>query len=291
MDAYLAFRAAGAILPHIPQRLGYALTGWLADALYSHDVRAARDLRDNICHAMGTAATPDHIHQAARRAYRVLLQNYLDMFRVAALTDDQLREVVEVVNWEIVESAWALGRGVLLCSAHLGHVEAGLQMVALNGLPVTGLAEHVQPERLYQYLVALRTRHGVRFIPTDGPMLELFRALRRNEGVGTMLDRDTTGSGVHVELCGAPARVPDGYAHIAAKLRTPLVVGFCYRLPGGRAQIKLEASFVPDVSARTTRDTVYHAALDFGVRQLERVITTQPDQWVLTTPIWMQDIT
>jgi len=287
MDAYLAFRAAGAIFPHIPRRLGYALTGWLADALCSRDVRAVRNLRDNIRHAMGTSASPDPIHQAVRRACRGLLQNYFDMFRVAALTDDQLRGVVEVVNWEIVESARALGRGVLLCSAHVGHVEAGLQMLALNGLPVMGLAEHVQPERLYQYLVALRTRHGLRFIPTDGSMLELFRALRRNEGVGTMLDLDTTGSGVQVELCGARARVPDGYAHIAAKLRTPLVVGFCYRLPGGRAQIKLEASFVPDESARAARDNVYHAALDFGVRQLERVITAQPDQWVLTTPIWI----
>ena len=287
MNTFLAFRVAGAIFPRVPRRLGYALTGWLANVLAWRDVEAARNLRDNIRHAMGPSAAPDHVRQAARRAYRGLLLNYLDMFRLSALTSDQLREAVQVVNWQVVESAQAQGRGVLLCSAHLGHVEAGLQMVALNGLPVTGLAEHIQPERLYQYLVALRTRHGVRFIPTDGPMLELFRALRRNEGVGTMLDRDTTGSGVHVELCGAPARVPDGYAHIAAKLRTPLVVGFCYRLPDGRAQIKLEASFVPDASARAARDDIYRAALDFGVRQLERVITTQPDQWVLTTPIWI----
>jgi KDO2-lipid IV(A) lauroyltransferase len=287
MNSYLAFRMAGVLAPRIPRRLSYALVNWLANALYARDLETVRNLRDNLRHALGPAASLDQVHAAARRAYRVLLLNYLDMFRLAALNDSQLRAVVEVINWDMVESARALGRGVLMCSAHLGHVEAGLQMVALNGLPVTGLAEHVQPERLYQYLVALRTRHGLRFIPTDGPMLELFRALHRNEGVGTMLDRDTTGSGVEVELCGARAHVPDGYAHIAAKLRTPLVAGFCYRLPDGRARIKLEASFVPDPAAE--RDQVYRAALEFGVRQLERVVSTRPDQWILTTPIWTKD--
>ena len=69
MNTFLAFRVAGAIFPHIPRRLSYALAGWLADVLYSRDVEAVRSLRDNIRHAMGTSATPDHIQQAARRAY------------------------------------------------------------------------------------------------------------------------------------------------------------------------------------------------------------------------------
>jgi lauroyl/myristoyl acyltransferase len=285
MDAYLAFRAVGAIAPRIPARWGYAVAGWLADLVHARNIQAVRGLRDNIRHAVGPSASPNEIEGATRRAYRVLLQNYFDLFRLPGLTLEQLCSFVSIVGWENVKVARALGRGLVLLTAHLGNPEAGLQIVGTTDVPVMGPAEHVQPERLYRDLVNLRTRHGLRLIPSDGPLLELFRVLRRNGAVGLALDRDTTNSGAQVMLCGAPARVPDGYAHIAAKLRVPLVPAFCYCLPGHRTQLDIWPMFLPDETA--DRDEVYRAALDFGVRELERAITTHPEQWVLTTPIWI----
>jgi Kdo2-lipid IVA lauroyltransferase/acyltransferase len=266
--------------------VGYAVAGWLADLLYARNIQAVRGLRDNIRRAMGPSASAAQVDEATRRAYRTLFLGYWDMFRLPTWTVEQLRTIVQIEGWEIVKQVRALGRGVLLCSAHLGQFEAGLQIVATNGVPVLAPAEHVQPERLYRFLTDLRTRHGLRFIPSDGSMLEVFRALKRNEAVGLALDRDTTESGVNVMLCGKLAHVPDGYARIAAKTRTPLITGFCYRLPDGCARIEMQAMYVPDLTA--DRDQVYRAALDFGVRELERAITAHPEQWVLTTPIWIE---
>jgi len=260
------------------------VTSGLADVWYARQVPAARGLRENIRHALRDAPAAQ-VEAAARRAYRVLLLNYYDLFCLPRLTLAQLHRIVQLEGWEQVWSAHALGRGVLLCSAHLGNVEAGLHIIAANGLPVVGPVEHIQPERLFHYLTRLRTCHGLRLVPTDGAMIELFRALKRGELLGTTLDRDTTGSGVEVTVCGARARVPDGYAQIAAKLRTPLVMGFCYRLPGGRARTEMGPVYVPALSAR--REDVYREALEFGVRELERGITAHPDQWVLTTPLWI----
>jgi KDO2-lipid IV(A) lauroyltransferase len=283
---FFAFRALGAISPRIPARWGYAVASGLADLLYARNIQTVRGLRDNIRHAMRPSAATALVNDTARRAHRTLFLGYWDMFRLPTWTVEQLRTIVQVVGWETVEQVRALGRGVLLCSAHLGQFEAGLHIVATNGMPILAPAEHVQPERLYRFLTDLRTRHGVHFIPSDGSMLELFRVLRRNEAVALALDRDTTESGVDVMLCGKLAHVPDGYARIAAKTRTPLITGFCYRLPDGRARIETQAMYLPDPTA--DRDAVYRAALDFGVRELERAITAHPEQWVLTTPIWIE---
>lgn len=272
-------------MPHVPARLGYAILGWLADLGYRRGHVAVRGLRENIRHAMGVSASPDEVDRAVRRAFRTLLQNYFDLFRLPALTIEQLRELVQITGWKNIEAARAIRRGVVLLTAHLGNPEAGLQSAGMADLPVMGPAEHVQPERLYRYLTDLRTHHGLRLIPSDGPLLEVFRALRRNEAVGLALDRDTTHSGVQVMLCGTPARVPDGYAHMAAKLRVPLVPAFCYRLPDDHARLDIGPMFLPDDTA--DRDQVYRAALDFGVHELEHVVTAHPDQWVLTTPIWI----
>jgi len=285
MDVYLLYRAFGAIAPHVPAKLGYTVTGWLADINFRRDVKAARGLRSNLRHAMGADASPEEIEGAVRRAYRALFQNYFDLFRLPALTLEQLRDLVQMVGWENIEAARAVGRGVVLLTAHTGNPEAGLQIVGTTDLPVVGPAEHIQPERSYQYITSLRTRHGLRLIPSDGPLFELFRTLKRGGAVGLALDRDTTNSGVQVMLCGERARVPDGYAHVAAKTRAPLVPAFCRRLPNGRTQLNIGPMFLADDTA--DREQVYRAALDWGVRELERVITAQPDQWVLTTPLWI----
>ena len=284
-SSYYATRALGIIAPRVPMRLGYALIGWLADTAYRRGNATMHGLHENIRHAMGVSVPADEVDRVARRAFRVLLQNYFDLFRLPALQAQQLRALVSIDGWENITAARAMGRGLILLTAHVGNPEAGMQLISATDLPVIGPAEHVQPERLYRYLVALRTRHGLRLIPSDGPLLELFRALRRNEAVGLALDRDTTGSGVPVTLCGAPVRVPDGYAQLAAKLRLPLVPAFCYRLANGQARLEVGKAFLPDTSA--SRDEVHRAALDFGTCELERAITAHPDQWVLTTPLWI----
>jgi len=286
MDAYLAFRALGAIAPRVSTRFGYGVIRWMADVLYRRGNLTARGLRGNIRHALGPSASSDEVDRTARHAYRTLLYNYFDLFRLPALTTERLRSIVSIVGWEHIEAARALGRGLILLTAHMGNPEAGMQIVSTTDLPVMGPAEHVRPERLYRYLIDLRTRHGLRLVPSDGPLLELFRALRRNEAVGLALDRDTTSSGVVVMLCGERARVPDGYAHIAAKLRVPLVPTFCYRSPEGRAQLNIQPMFVSHEAA--DRQLAYRAALDFGVLTLERVVTAHPSQWVVTTPLWIE---
>jgi len=287
MDAYIAFRALGVIAPRLPPSLGYAVAGWLADLGYRRNVKAIRGLRANLRHVMGASVSATQVDKAARLAHRALIQNYFDLFRLPALTRQQMRALVQVAGWEHIGAARAAGRGVVLCTAHLGNPEAGMQFVGATGLPLLGPAEHIHPERVYQYVTSLRTRHGLRLIPSDGPLLELFRALKRNQAVGLALDRDTTGSGVEVMLLSEPARVPDGYARIAAKMHVPLVAVFCYRLPDGRARLELGPTFAPDQAA--DREEAYRAALDFGVRELERAVTAHPEQWVLTTPLWIAD--
>lgn len=285
MDAYGAFRLAGAVAPRLPARLGFALAGWAADAAYPFAAGAVSGLRSNIARVLGPATPPGRVEAVVRQAYRTLLRNYYGMFYLSGQSVEQLRAMIEIVNGDELQRLVDLGRGVILCTAHLGDPEAGMQCAAAVGFKVVGPAEHVQPDKLFRYLTDLRTRHGLRLIPTDGPMLDLFRALRRGDIVGITVDRDTTGSGVPVEMCGAPAHLPDGYARLVAKTRAPLLAGFCYRLAAGRWRIEFGPSFVPAPVA--AQEEVYRHALELGVRALESAATAHPDQWVLTTPVWL----
>ena len=79
MDAYLAFRAFGAIAPRVSAKVGYTLIGWLSDLIYRRGTATVRGLRDNIRHAMGALASPGEVDEAARRVAKAFLDRFAEL--------------------------------------------------------------------------------------------------------------------------------------------------------------------------------------------------------------------
>ncbi len=279
------FRLAGALCPHTPPRLGYWLADGFGDLIYRRGGGTVKAVRDNVRHILGDCASETGVDQVTCRVFRNRVRSYYDLFRLATADTQQVVDLVEVNGLEYIHPVQALGRGIIMASAHYGNPELLLHATAAAlKLPILAVAEHLKPERVYQYMVELRTRHGLRIIPADGPLLEVYRTIRRGGAVALPLDRDTTNSGVQVQLLGAPAYLPDGYAKLAARTRAPLVVGMGRCTADNRVHLDLEPPYIP--SQDGDRDEIYEQALDYGVQALARAITAHPDQWVLTTPIW-----
>ena len=95
-----------------------------------------------------------------------------------------------------------------------------------TGMPLATVAERLQPERLYDEFVAYRNTLGMEILPLTGgdavmPRLEEWA---RGGGLVCLLaDRDLSRTGVEVDLCGAPARMPRGPAVLARRTGAPLV--------------------------------------------------------------------
>ena len=63
--------------------------------------------------------------------------------------------------------------------------------------------ETVANARIQRYIFSTRATIGVRIVTLEEAGRELLAALRRNEPVGLVADRDLTGGGIEVELFGA----------------------------------------------------------------------------------------
>ncbi len=282
------FRLTGGLAPRIPPALGYRLADWVGALNYRLAGRTAEAVRDNIRHVLAgqnaKASDEAKVSQTARQIFQSLVKNYYDLFHLAAVETSQVLALLEITGIEHVQQAQALGRGLVAASAHYGNPELMMHAVVAYGVPVLAVAEHIRPEAAYQYLVKLRSRHGLRLIPADGPLLQVYRTLKRGEGVALALDRDTTDSGVTIPFLGAPARLPDGYARLVARTHAPLVIGFARRLPSERLRLEIQAPYVPSLDS--SQEEIYAQALNYGVQALARAVTAFPDQWMLTTPIW-----
>jgi lauroyl/myristoyl acyltransferase len=282
--AYYLYRLAGTVVPMVPTRLGYALAHWTGRIVASAMPSQRAVVRSNLRHVVGPQVPEAEVDQLARRTYTYMVKNYFDMFRVPRLSVQQVDSLVSLTGWEHVATALAAGRGAIIGAIHYGNVDLAMQKVAPLAQRLTGPAEHLKPERLYQYLVGLRSSKGVHLIPADGILTELFRALKRNELVGLALDRDTTDSGRVASLFGAPARLPDGAVQLALRTGAPVVFAHCRRAPDNR----LHACIEPPIWVERTGDTEHD--IEVGMRRVlsdvERCLREDPAQWVIFRPIW-----
>jgi KDO2-lipid IV(A) lauroyltransferase len=149
---------------------------------------------------------------------------------------------------------------------------------------VTVVVEHIKPEKLYQYILSMRRRGGMRLIAEDGALRELFRALRRGEAIALAADRDVTESGRVIPFFGAPAKLPDGYALLALKFGCPVLPSFIIRAPGDRFEIHIAEPML--FQGRADQPSDVQAVMASVVGVTEKYIERYIDQWVYFHYVW-----
>jgi lauroyl/myristoyl acyltransferase len=282
---YYLYRLGGVVMWRLPPRLGYFLADIGGVLIYALTPGVRRRVCDNVTRVLGDKADPRTVCRTARQTLGNLVKNYYDLFRLPRLRPEESAQLIEVEGWENVEAGLSQGQGLIVTSAHLGNIEVVVQIFALHDVPVTIPVERLQPPELFDYVCRLRTSHGLRLVPIDGPLLELFRALRRGEVLGLAADRDITASGQIVDFFGAPARLPDGHVRMALRTRAPLLCAFSERLPDNR----FVARILPPLTLIRTGDR--EADVVAGMRQvvslMEQAISRRPAQWYVTNAVWL----
>jgi KDO2-lipid IV(A) lauroyltransferase len=150
-----------------------------------------------------------------------------------------------------------------------------------------GPVMHAEPERLFQYTLRLRQSHGVRLIPMDGPLLQVVRALKKNELVALPTDRVFGDSARTVEFFGTPTRLPDGPARLALRTGAALLPAFAHRLADDSFVIYVE----PPLELRRTddREADIAFAMEQVARCMEQHIAQSPGQWLIAASLWSAD--
>ena len=281
---YGLYRLAGILARFLPPRLAYWIAGWGGGLAYRLLPRLRRVAGDNMRHVLGPSATEAQVQAHVRGICTNLLKGYYDLFRADRLTSDEIKKAAQIEGMDRLLDALARGRGVIMVAAHLGNLDLVMHLPSAYGVPVTGVVEHIKPERVYRYFLEQRTSHGLHLIPSDGPMIGLIRALKQGEIVGLSCDRALTDNGYRVDFFGSPALLPDGAVRLALRTGTPLFAGFTERLPDNTFHITLEMVLDPPHRSESEEDVT--TGMEQMVAIMERHISRHPEQWTLSVPIW-----
>jgi KDO2-lipid IV(A) lauroyltransferase len=281
---YGTYRLLGALTGPLPPRAGYGLARSVGPLLYRFSPKLKRVLTHNMSRVLGLDADSERVQFVVRQAFVNIAKGHYDLFRLSRLSLDEIRDITQIEGQEHADCALARGKGVVLVSAHFGNVDILGQMPLAYGVPFSAPALHIEPERMFRYTLRLRQSHGIRMFPSDGPMMELFRALKRGEMVGLPCDRAVGDNTREVDFFGSPARLPDGPVRVALRTGAALIPAFGLRMVDETFLVRIE----PQIELPQTgdREANVAAGMEKVVEVMERYISQHPEQWLVAAPIW-----
>ena len=279
--AFVARRLPRSVASNAPKVLAYPL------ALIMKNKRLM--VRRHMRRALGSTATKGVLRVATRRAFESYLRYWIESFRLPSQTTPELSDGIQVPDYRHVEEGLRKGKGVILALPHLGGWEwAGFWIAAVKKLPITVVVEPIEPPQLFEWFARFRRELGMTVVPL-GPAAgaEIAAALKRNEVVCLLSDRDISGGGVKVPFFGELTTLPGGPALMALRTGAPILPTAVYFAAGeshiGVVRPPLDVSRVGSVREDVKRITENLA------QELEVLISAEPSQWHLFQPNWPSD--
>ena len=280
---YWAYRAAERVINSLPRWVVMPAAAAVGNVAYDA-ARAKRELiQANLARPMGLRHDDDRVRAAARRAFRNYAKYLVDMMRIGEVTDAEAAELVHIENIEILRDARAEGKGVLVCSVHVGGMDLIGPGLKLAGESLNVVADDTTYGRLYDHLAAVRERQAI-FLIGWRNLRGLFRALRAGKSVVLFCDGGYRPGDVPVELCGEATTFPIGPATLSAKSGAPMLPVACRRTAGDR----FVARGLPPVHCTSTEPAELYRATQAIADALGSVIAEDPGQWYMFRPVWPQ---
>jgi len=227
---------------------------------------------------------------ATQTAFDSYARYYVESFRLPTLSARVVERGFTVDGYGHIPEALAAGNGVILALPHLGGWEWAGRWMTDRGHRLTVVVEPIEPPELFEWFADLRRDLGMTVVPLGpGAAPAVLKALRDNEVVCLLCDRDLERNGVEVEFFGERTTLPAGPATLGLRTGAPILpvgVYFTPRLNGHHAIVRppvpahrLGGGLRADV-ARVTQSLA---------RELEFLIRRAPEQWHLFQPNWPSD--
>ena len=190
------------------------------------------------------------LRRAAQEAFDSYSRYWLESFRLPHLPAHVVDAGFTADGYEHVVHALDRGNGVILALPHLGGWEWAGRWMTDRGHRLTVVVEDLDNRELFEWFKRLRSNLGMTVVPV-GPEAATAsaRALKNNEVLCLLCDRDIQGGGIEVDFFGEVTTLPGGPAMLSLRTGAPILptgVYFESRYNGHHAIVR------PAVSAERT---------------------------------------
>ncbi|GAB7027701.1 lysophospholipid acyltransferase family protein [Geotalea toluenoxydans] len=189
-----------------------------------------------------------------------------------------------------LDAALAAGNGAILISPHLGNWELGGLGLADMGYTLNVLTFREPDEKVNELREQVRLERGIRFIYVDrndtSPLavIEAVNALRRNEILALLGERDGSSHTMTLDFFGRQASIPVGAAYLAMASGAPVIPVFV-PLEGNHYATIMEAPIYFRGGHADHAGSIGDGT-ERILRVFEKYIRRYPDQWYNFFDYW-----
>lgn len=280
---YAAARGLMGVLSRLPDGPREAFIDGFARLAMRVDRSHSNAAREFLRAAFGPTLVGDALEARVLQAWRHFLRVTIESsgFSHRVSFERLGQHLDEVVLHPDAERLRAQKKGAIFVTAHLGDWEAGSAALAHLGFdPLYVVAKPPKNRPLSAHLQDLREARGLRVLPRRGAMQHASQILRGGGYMAMVLDQRARLRPVLAPFFGRMARCDRSAGVLMRRLRTPILVGACFRTGPWRWRVKIPTVIHPDeLAGASPEDVVTRLNREFEARILE-----VPDQY-----FWLHD--
>jgi KDO2-lipid IV(A) lauroyltransferase len=256
----------------------------ISPVIYHFSPARRRIAMDNLRCAYPEKSAPDLI-KIAKGVYRNIGIVAAEFFQIPSLTRKNIHGLVDCEGLENLSRAMTKNKGLLLFTAHLGNWELTAALLALLGQPLSIIYRPLDSQILENLVTCVRACKGNKPVPKDRAMMQIFRSIKKNEIVGTLLDQNMTRQqGVFVDFFGKPSCTANGLAILALHTEAPVIPAFMVRMQNGKYRFVIGKE-VEVINTGNLEADIFTNTQNF-TRIIEDFVRRYPDQWLWIHQRW-----
>ncbi|MCK4994998.1 MAG: lysophospholipid acyltransferase family protein [Candidatus Omnitrophica bacterium] len=282
---YLLYRFGQWIALILPHRFAYRAAIFLTSFKYLLCPGERKAMHKNLEVILGK----DHpgIKKYPRQIYANFGRYLVDFFRAQRIDKKFIDKYIKIENIEYIDNALKKGKGVIGLTAHLGNWELCAQILARLGYKMNAIALTHKHSKIDEFFSKQRELSGINVVPVGVSIRRCFAALRKNEIVGILGDRDFSAeNGIYVDFLNHSFMAPLGPAVLSLRTGAAIVPAFVVR--DGKDERYFRYIFTepiyPEKSGDEQKDIRYITSKYIGV--IEKFVKLYPQQWFVFHEFW-----
>lgn len=243
---------------------------------------------ENLALALGQETTEGERARIARGVRLHAGRLFREWMRLAREGSDWIEEIVELdASVARIDELTRDGRGLLVCTAHIGNWELLAAALRRRGLDGAVVGRHRRDDPSSDWLIDMRHSYDVTTLAQDEPPRRMLEVLRGGGTLGVLTDLSVKRlDGITLPFLGVPARTMTAPAALARAAHLPLVPVRCV----ARGEKYVMSVDEPLELARTTDK---RADAEDLLRRMngvfERWIRETPEQWAWHQRRWRRE--
>lgn len=201
----------------------------------------------------------------------------VDSCRLHRITNDSLRRLVELREFEPMLKLYAEQRGIVWATAHIGVWDVAGYVCALMGMKITSVFRPSPIPGVDRVISDLRTGSGQVVVAKQNVVPTLRRALHRKETIGLLCDSAGRRGDSFPPFLGTPAATIATPALLSLHSGAPVAVVTAMRT--GRFRFAMRVWDVIPAASTGDRDADVARILGRINDALSRAVAEYPEQW------------